>query len=681
MNQTTTTTNHNGHNMKKPNILLILCDQMSWDVICDRTICRTPNLNRLASEGMRFERSYTPYSLCCPARAMLLTGAYPWDNGVFTQVHHPESVHPDMFNDVVTYSQRLIAAGYRAAYGGKWHASAIRGPADFGYEDVPLAEGREAKLIDSKSVNLPGGGQHMMWGSKRGDVDQCHMGRLARGAASALGDLTAGDAPWLLEVHFPEPHDPYVPCEQFLNRYDLDDIQLPANYSGEEFANKPDLQRRHALRFGALTETDIREGRRHYYAYCEQLDYCIGKVLDALDASGAAKDTLVVLGADHGELLGAHRMFHKGWMPYEENHRIPMLARLPGRIPAGSSTDALVQLHDWAHTFVSLAGAEPLPYAQGKDLTPLLENPVAVAPLMPAHILNCYYGAGMLVTQRIAIGKRYKYVFNGFSIDEFYDMEKDPGEIRNAIDDPTYAEALRETRDALWELMIKLEDPLASHMSGPAGYIPGHSKGLNIENCRPMSQSEGRYFGHWKGPRPVVTMPRLPVGSQLDSGLEIRIEHGGTPILVGRAAVVGENLALDLTVRDATMRVDRGAPWLGASVEIFAGPEPARGKGGQPNQFILIPADTQGAAEVRPLTGSPVPVSGWMIETVPGGWRARVQVPLSAMGIDAAAAQFRFDILCNANSPVTGKKFVRLARWGSTSNHIDILGLAKVELH
>jgi len=178
----------------------------------------------------------------------------------------------------------------------------------------------------------------------------------------------------------------------------------------------------------------------------------------------------------------------------------------------------------------------------------------------------------------------------------------------------------------------------------------------------------------------VVTMPRLPAGSQLDSGLDLRIEDSGTPILVGRAAVVGENLALDLTVSDATMRVDRDSPWLGASVEIFAG-SGGLGLGAEPNQLILIPADAQGPAEVRPCTGSPVPVSGWWIETVPGGWRARVQVPLSAMGIDAAAALFRFDIICNATSPVAGEKFVRVARWGSPSNYSDILGLALVVLH
>ena len=178
----------------------------------------------------------------------------------------------------------------------------------------------------------------------------------------------------------------------------------------------------------------------------------------------------------------------------------------------------------------------------------------------------------------------------------------------------------------------------------------------------------------------VVAMPRLPAGSQLDSGLDLGIEHAGTAILSGRAAVVGETLALDLTVRDGAIRVDRASPWLGASVEVFAGPEPKPGTQPQPVQLILIPGDAQGPAEARPGNGAPAPVPGWEIIAVPGGWRARVQVPLSALRIDPAAAGFRFDIICNAASPVAGQNFLKLARWGSLGNFANILGLAKVEL-
>ncbi len=162
-------------------------------------------------------------------------------------------------------------------------------------------------------------------------------------------------------------------------------------------------------------------------------------------------------------------MYLNGWRPYEEAHRIPLNARCPGVVAPGGKSDALVQLHDWAHTFPSIAGAEPLPYADGKDLLPILRDPATPG---PDHILNVYYGAEFLYTQRILIGRRFKYVFNGFDWDEFYDLERDPGEVRNAINDPEYAEAVREARRALWQTMERFDDPYPKGRYGAGRYLP-----------------------------------------------------------------------------------------------------------------------------------------------------------------------------------------------------------------
>ncbi len=125
----------------RPNILLITGDHIRWDTIVDRSVCRTPNINRLAREGITFDRSYTPISLCCPARAALLTGAFPWHNGVYHQVHVPMSLNPDLAPDARAYAQNLKASGYRTGYIGKWHASRERCPMDMGYDfwKAPIA--------------------------------------------------------------------------------------------------------------------------------------------------------------------------------------------------------------------------------------------------------------------------------------------------------------------------------------------------------------------------------------------------------------------------------------------------------------------------------------------------------------------------------------------------------------
>ncbi len=480
---------------EQPNILLITGDHMGWKTICGRSVCRTPNINRLGEQGLRFERSYTAVSVCCPSRAMLLSGAYPWHNGVFNQVHVREAMSRDMFPDVVTYPERLRDAGYRLAYVGKWHASSARGPRDFGYSvmrELPWlgrecrerlknhlenspdpTGGRPPRLVDPLYVTWPGGDRVMLCAGVDAPPEENVSYRIAQGGARTIREFAAEDAPWLIEVHFQQPHDPYRPLLCFLENYRLEDIELPRSYYEETFEGKPGLLAREASLWAELSEEDFRQALRHYYAFCEQVDHFAGMVLDALEETGQADNTLVVFTADHADMVGAHRVFIKGWMPYEETRRIPMVARYPGVIPAGSATDALVQLHDWAHTFVALGGATELPYADGKNLLPLLGDPAGVEPQWPEYILDVYYGAEFLYTQRIAIGKRYKYVFNGFDWDEFYDLERDPDEVHNAINDPEYADAAQDMREVLWALMARYHDPYVGHRYGAGRYLIG----------------------------------------------------------------------------------------------------------------------------------------------------------------------------------------------------------------
>src|ERR1700716_134569 len=137
----------------RPNILHVMSDQQQWATIAGRSECRTPNLNRLAKAGLLFERSYTPSAVCCPARAMILSGGYHWHNGVYNQIHSSPSVHRDMFPDVVLYSQRLRDAGYQLGYVGKWHASWDRSPLDFGYQEIAGVSGCNPKILARADLN------------------------------------------------------------------------------------------------------------------------------------------------------------------------------------------------------------------------------------------------------------------------------------------------------------------------------------------------------------------------------------------------------------------------------------------------------------------------------------------------------------------------------------------------
>ena len=466
----------------RPNILHIMTDQQQWATIMGRSECRTPNIDRLAKSGMLFERSYTPSAVCCPARAMLLSGAYHWHNGVYNQVHSAPSVHRDMFPDVVLYSQRLKDAGYRLGYVGKWHASWLRGPLQFGFDEVSdLANYRDAakdnaehgvkvkraagplKRTPTRMMKWPGSEPFAMWGSVDGPEEATPEYHRTESAIAVMQKLAKGSQPWHLEVHYIEPHDPYFPLKKYLDRYDPRSIAVPKSFA-ETFAGKPGLHRRESESWGKVTEEDVRQSRAHYFALTEQLDAQIGRLLDELDKTGQADRTLVAFTTDHGDMCGAHRMWLKGWIPYEECYRVPMIVRWPGHVKAGSQSSHLVQSHDLAHTYVQAAGAKALPFADGRALQPLFAD--GARGDWKDEILCAYYGGEFLYTQRMLITERYKFIFNGFDFDELYDLRDDPSEMRNVAETSPVAD---EMRTRLYAAMDRFGDPYGSGGKGAVG--------------------------------------------------------------------------------------------------------------------------------------------------------------------------------------------------------------------
>jgi arylsulfatase A-like enzyme len=150
-------------------------------------------------------------------------------------------------------------------------------------------------------------------------------------------------------------------------------------------------------------------------------------------------------------------MWIKGWMPYEECYRIPLIVRWPGHIAPGSVSPRLVQLHDIAHTLTDVLGLEPLAYADGRSLAPLFQSPARED--WEDEVLCAFYGGEFVYTQRMVITDRYKYVFNGFDYDELYDLVADPHEMHNVVDYPSYRAVAGEMRERLYRLMNRYGDP------------------------------------------------------------------------------------------------------------------------------------------------------------------------------------------------------------------------------
>ncbi len=487
---------------QRPNILHIMTDQQQWATIAGRSLCHTPNINSLVAQGMRFERSYTPSAVCCPARAMILSGAYHWHNGVFNQIHSAPSVHRDMYPDVVLYSQRLRDQGYQLGYTGKWHASWDRCPTDFGYEMAGVFGCNPAVLkkhdLNPDRVNLPkekptahpqrmvqwpGSEPFPLYGYTEGPEEGTGEWRTAELASHMMRRFARNNKPWLLEAHFVMPHDPYMPLKKYFDRYDPRTIPVSPTFA-DTFEGKPGLHRRESSTWGNVTEEDYRNSRAAYYAYTEQVDAQIGRLLKTLDETGQAGNTIVVCTTDHGDMVGDHRMWIKGWIPYEECYRVPLVIRWPGHVPPASKSSRLVQTHDLGHTYLDIVGAKPLPYADGRSLQPLLTAPDS--PSWTDEILCAYYGGEFLYTQRIAITDRFKYVFNGFDIDEMYDLDHDPGEMRNVVEDHAYAAYTDDMRARLYEMMARYEDPY------------GYPKHWTLPGNPPDRYSAARYLPRGK---------------------------------------------------------------------------------------------------------------------------------------------------------------------------------------
>jgi len=482
--------------VKRPNILLFVTDQQQARTICNQSPCNTPNINRLAAEGIRFDRAYATVALCCPSRAALISGQYPFHNGILNQVHVPERTRWDMEPGVMTYSQQLRDAGYHLGYVGKWHASWKRSPLHVGFHDLHAPSGcseeslSDAPLTDDDDIasyraklgvtqyqaNIerectviwPGGSPHLLYGINHNPEEAVPMAFETGHGVRLVEEYAQRDQPWFLTINIVEPHDPYLPHETYASRYDPAVMRLPDSFA-DSFTNKPYMNRRDASLWSSLTDEQVRTAIARYYAYCEQLDHQVGRIMDALKRTNQDEETLCIFTTDHGDMLGAHRQFIKGWQPYEETYRLPMVARWPGVIAPGQTCSHIVQLHDLAHTFVDVAGATPIEPADGRSLQPLFSNPDRAD---WDDVAFCqYYGGEFLYTQRMVITDRYKYVFNGFDTDEMYDLQTDPHEMHNAVDDPAYVSATAEMRTLLYDLMRRHNDPYASHHYGAERYL------------------------------------------------------------------------------------------------------------------------------------------------------------------------------------------------------------------
>lgn len=471
---------------QRPNVLLIMQDQLRHDVVVDPDLCRTPTFDRLRAEGTWFDRHYTPLGICSPARAAMFTGLYPHSNGVFNNFNGTDQLARNMSRDHPTIAELLSKAGYRTGYVGKWHLGVDDHPGDRGFQDVRASD--DAWYSDERfktwremfgepdgqvvTTSYPPGGPRYqkrfrrqpfpMYATAPLPEDRIPAGIMAAEAAEMIRSFASGADPFFIVVSFIEPHWPNVLPEDWAAMYDSATVPLWANiadpFDGKARSNQAGLEH-----FGVadFTEEDWRPVIAHYLSAVSWLDHLTGQLVDSLDRSGAAERTLVIVTTDHGDMTGSHRQFNKGPLMYEEVYHVPFVARWPGTVTAGATVERLTGHLDVLPTVLELAGVERPEVLHGASLLPLLRGGIDGAADWREALMCEFHGDEFgLCSQRMIRRDRWKLVYNPNDLRELYDLEADPAELQNLAYRPEYAQLRVDLEANLLELMHDSGDTL-----------------------------------------------------------------------------------------------------------------------------------------------------------------------------------------------------------------------------
>jgi arylsulfatase A-like enzyme len=467
--------------VKRPNIIFIMTDDhASHALSCyGSKINKTPNLDRLAKEGMLFNNCFCTNSICAPSRAVILTGKHSHINGVIDNRKRFDGTQQ-------TFTKLLQKAGYQTAMVGKWHLKSD--PTGFDYWNVLPGQGAYYNPV---MIEM---GQRKKYTGYTTDIitDHCLKWLKERDV----------DKPFCLMYHHKAPHRNWQPGPKHLKMYDDVTIPEPDNLfddyshrgraakeqdmSIEKTLNKSDLKlvaprnltpeqkklwdaaynpKNEAFRNANLQGKDLIRWKyqryiKDYLRCIASVDDNVGRLLGYLDESGLAENTVVFYTADQGFYLGDHGWFDKRFM-YEESLRMPFLVRFPGEIRAGSVNNDLVQNLDFAPTFLDFAGIKKPADMQGKSIRRLFAGKTPKSWRTSVYYHYHEYPAVHSVKRHYGVRtQRYKLIHFYHDIDEWelYDLKKDPREMKNVYHDPAYADVVKELKAELQRLRAKYKD-------------------------------------------------------------------------------------------------------------------------------------------------------------------------------------------------------------------------------
>ena len=484
-----------------PNILFVLTDDHAFQAISayDARLIETPNIDRLAQEGMLFEQAFVTNSICSPSRATILTGKFSHRNGLRDNIARFDSSQ-------VTFPKVLRQAGYQTAVVGKWHLKTQ--PTGFDYRRVLIDQGQyyHPRLREPDTVRQYPGyttdvitdlslqwlreerdpdqpflllyqhkAPHREWLPAMRDLEEMVENRTYPEPATLFDDYegrgtAAREAEMRISKHMSITSDNKISVEiadslgipRFLRWYDRAYTNQRARFSASELAEWDktygpinEAFAKNPPSSDSLTSWKYQRYMQDYLACIKAVDDNLGRVLEYLDSTGLAENTIVVYTSDQGFYLGEHGWFDKRFM-YEESFRTPLIVRWPGQVEAGARNRQLVQNLDFAQTFLEVAGVDAPDDMQGQSLVPVLKQ--EADDWRDAVYYHYYEYPGIHAVKRHygVRTDRYKLIRFYHDVDEWelYDLQADPQELSNEYENPEYADI----RDQLHQRLRDLQE-------------------------------------------------------------------------------------------------------------------------------------------------------------------------------------------------------------------------------
>jgi uncharacterized sulfatase len=478
----------------KNNIVLIMTDTQGTNILgCyGRPEMKTPCIDKLADEGIKFERAYSCQPVCGPARAALFTGLYPHTNGVIGN-------NIDLGMSVKTIGQRLTDNGYHSAYIGKWH---LDGSDYFGTGQCPEGWDPDYWYDGRNYMDDLSDEERIRWRTELDTPEAMHKNNITeeftwahKNSNKAIDFLEKRneEKPCFLVVSYDEPHGPSTCPSSYCDMFKDFEYKTEKN-TRDDLKNKPQHQKDWA-NFLNLPENNGTLKDPMYFGCNSFVDYEIGRVIEAVEKH--MPDAMIIFTSDHGSALHAHRLQDKGPAMYDEIARIPLLIKWKDHIVQGSVSENPATHIDIVPTILDAAGLESPDILHGKSMLAELSD--------PSHKTNdCVFmewtryevdhdSFGGLQPIRTVFNGQYKLSVNLHFTDELYDLKNDPQEMINLIDDEKYIQIRNELHDRILNWMDETRDPYRGYVWANRSWRTDIKKGWTGNGKTRLRPDDGYY--------------------------------------------------------------------------------------------------------------------------------------------------------------------------------------------